>query len=463
MSRYNQSPTKVLSDFAVKTRYEDIPEEVIKATKTYILDSIGCAIGGSKLEPGKIVAEFFEAMGGTPEATVLASRKKLPLMNAVYVNSFLANVLDFDDTYTNMAHPGAPVIPSALAMAEKTRANGRKLLTAVVVGYETSLRVGLAIMPTPQRKKQVWGFGTWQIIGAATAAGRFLEFDTEQMSNAIGLACANAPVPLSRKSGLELEERPKAWPKFNYGWAAMGGVLGTMLTQKGFIGNRFILDGERGFWVMAGSDQCDFDKMLEGLGEKYLITNTSFKPYASCRWTHSAIDACLKILEKHPLEPRAVQSISVKGTYEVVNSLAEKNPKNITDAQFSIPYLISLCITGNSPAKGLSETLLRDDLVQSLAKKVNVEIDPEADKLYFEKSGIMLSTVIIQTTGNKRFEESVRYPKGSPEYPITPDELERKFLSLTSPVLGGVEAEKILEKIKDLENIEDSANLFASF
>jgi 2-methylcitrate dehydratase PrpD len=460
MDDYNQSPTRILSDYAVGVKYEDIPKEVIESTKMFILDSIGCAVGGSQLEPGKIIVEFFEAMGGLPEATVFATGKKLPLINAAYVNSYLANVLDFDDTYANMAHPATPVIAPALALAEKMRAGGKELLTATVVGYETCLRIGLAIMPTPQRKKQVWGFGTWQIIGTVTAAGRFLKFDSEQMSNAIGLACANAPVPCTRKGGMELAERPRSWPKGNYGWVAMGGVMGAMLTHKGFIGNRFMLDGERGFWVMAGSDQCNFDKMVEGLGEKYLITNTSFKPYASCRWSHSTIDACLKILENHPIEAQAIKSITVKGMYEVVNSLSEKNPKDIIDAQFSIPYLVALCITGNSPAKGLSETHLKDELIQSLAKRVDVELDPKADKLYFENGEIMLATVIIETSDNNRFEESVYYPKGSRANPITYQELESKFLTLTSPVVGESDAEKILGRIKDLENIEDTSGLF---
>jgi 2-methylcitrate dehydratase PrpD len=454
--------TQILCSYAAGSQYEDIPKNVLEETKAYILDSIGCAVGGSRLKPGKVVLEFFEAMDGTPEATVVATRKKLPLTNAVYVNAYLANVLDFDDTYANMAHPGATVIPSALAVAEKTRADGQQLLNAIVVGYETSLRVGLAIVATPERYKQVWGLGTWQIVGSAMAAGKLLHFDAEQMRNAVGLACANAPVPSCRKSGLDLKERPKAWPKGNYGWAAMGGVLGAMLTQKGFIGNRFILDGQRGFWVMAGSDRCDFDKMEEGLGKEYYITRTSFKPYASCRWTHSAIDACQKILEGNTINPRTIQSITVRGTYEVANSLEEKNPKNIIDAQFSIPYLVALCITGNSPAKGLSETHLDDALIQSLASKVNVEIDPEANQLYFEKKGIMLSTVIIETADGKRFEESIRYPKGSPENPMTSEELKNKFQFLTSPVLGGVQARKILERVKNLENIGDVSVLFES-
>jgi 2-methylcitrate dehydratase PrpD len=461
MRKDDNSPTKILCQYVAQARYEDIPKEVIESTKPYIMDSIGNSIGGSRLEPGKINLDLFESMGGTAEATVMATGKKISLLHAVYLNSFLANVLDFDDTYANLAHPGATIIPPAFGVAEKIKASGQQLLTAIVAGYETSLRIGLAIVATPERYKQVWGLSTWQIFGATAASGKLLNLDEEQMRNAFGLGGVNAPVPYARKLGLELEERPFAWSKNNYGWASMGGVLGSLLAQKGFLGNRHILDGERGFWVMAGSDRCDFEKLVEGLGEKYLLPNTSFKPYASCRWTHSTVDACLAILEKHGVGPDDVRSVTVKGMYEVAHSLAEKKPKNIIDAQFSIPYLIGLCITGNSPAKGLSEAHLEDSTVQSLAEKVTVEIDPEADRLYFEKAGVMASTVIIETKGDERFEESVLYPKGSPEAPVTSEELREKFLALTTPVVGASKAEKILERVMDLERVEDISGLFA--
>ena len=462
MRKDDNSPTRALCQYVAQAHYKDIPKEVIESTKPYILDSIGNSIGGSRLEPGKIIIELLESMGGTAEASVMATGKEVPLLHAVYLNSFLANVLDFDDTYTNMAHPGATVIPPAIGVGEKIKATGQQLLTAVVVGYETSLRIGLAIVATPERYKQVWGLSTWQIFGATAASGKLLNLDEEQMRNAFGLGGVNAPIPYARKLGMEVEERPFAWSKNNYGWASMGGVLGSLLAQKGFLGNRHILDGERGFWVMAGSDRCDFGKMVEGLGEKYLLPNTSFKPYASCRWTHSTVDACLAILEKHGVGPDDVRSVTVKGMYEVAHSLAEKKPKNIIDAQFSIPYLIGLCITGNSPAKGLSEAHLEDSTIQSLAEKVNVEVDPEADRLYFEKAGVMVSTVIIETNGNERFEESVMYPKGSPEASMSTEELETKFLALTTPVIGEPRAKKILERVMSLETMENISSLFGN-
>jgi len=457
----DHSPTTILCEYVVRTRYEDIPKEAIAMAKACILDSIGCTVGGSNLEPGRIIIDFYRAMGGVPEATVMATGEKLPLVNAVYVNAFLANVLDFDDTYGSVGHPGATVIPPALAVGEWRRANGMELLTSVVLGYETSLRVGLAIQATPERYKQVLGLGTYQIIGAGTAAGKLLKLDRLQMRNAIGLACANAPVPYCRKLGLEVEERPFAWSKNNYGWASMGGVLGALLTEKGFIGNRFVLDGERGFWAMAGSDRCDFGKMTAGLGEIYLILNNSFKPYSSCRWTHSTIDACLKILEKHAIPPSSIASITVKGMYEMAKSLAQNHPENIIDAQFSIPHVVSLCITGHPPSQGLVEAHLKDDIVRSVAGKVKIELDPEIDRLYFEK-GIMGSTVIIRTENGGQFEESVYSPKGSPQSPMSTEEQEKKFFSLTVPVWGKGKAEKMLETVNDLEKVKDVGLLIAN-
>ncbi len=457
----NNFYTRFLSEYASLAKYEDIPKKVIESAKDCILDSVGCSIGGSTLKPGKIVIDLFEGMNGIGEATVYSSGKKIPLLHAVYINSYLANLLDFDDTYANFAHPAATVVPPGLNMAEKIGADGRRLLTAVVVGFEISLRIGASIIASPERYKQVFGFSTWQIIGAAACTANLLNFDTEQVSNAFGLAGMNAPVPYGRKFGMEKGDGDIVWCKNNYGWASMGGILGSLLTEKGFVGNRNILDGDKGFWVMAGSDRCDFDKMIEGLGKDFLIIKNSFKPYSSCRWGHSSIDACLKIMKEHKIDHNSISSIKVRSNYEITCTSKElKEPRSIVDAQFNLPYLLALCVSGHPPSEGLSESHLTDPHVLSLLKKVRLELDQEADKLYFDK-GIMASTIIIETKSGERFEKSVLIPKGSPENPMSREELEKKFLILSSPVVGNNKALRIVEKIRELEKLRDVSILFA--
>lgn len=453
-----EQPTIILSQYIAQATYEGIPSDVVLTAKNYILDSLANIIGGSSLEAGRIVISLIEEMGGVPEATILATGRKVPTLHAVYVNSYLANALDFDDTFSAFAHPGSTAVPPALAVGEKVRASGKDLINAVVVAYEVMIRIGKAIKGSPERFKKVWGLSTWQIFGAVAAAATLLGLDQEKTANALGLAGVNAPVPYARKLGLELEERPFAWSKNNYGWASMGGVLGAFLAEKGFLGNRFILDGERGFWIMSGSDQCKWELMTEGLGTNYVMGETAFKPYASCRWTHSTIDAVSGIKEKFHFAPEEVKGIKVQSFYEAMISLAEPTPQNIIDVQFSIPHLVALVLLDRSPAKGLSEANLSDPKLQQLARKIQIEIDDEASRLFFEQ-GEMPSTVVIELNDGRIFIESVPVAKGDARNPMTEKEIKDKFMSLVAPVLGADRAERIKERVDNLERLEELSQL----
>jgi 2-methylcitrate dehydratase PrpD len=403
------------------------------------------------------VIDLFCEMGGKREATILATKDRLPCLHACYVNAYLANVLDFDDTYSTISHPGSMVVPPALAVAEMLGLGGQRLLTAVVVAYEVSLRIATAIQPTRSRARQVWGWNTHQIFGAVTATCKLMDLDREHVTHAFGLAGVNAPVPSVRKEGYDLAERPFSWAKNNYGWAAMGGVLAAFLASKGFLGNRFILEGERGFWVMAGSDSCDFAALTSGLGDDYLICDTSFKPYAACRYTHTALDAVRTILSRERVDPYQVETVVVRTFSELRDNFLGE-PENIIDAQFNLPYLVALEISGRSPSWGLSETDLHRDDVRDLARKVEVVAEPEADSAFFERRA-MPSAVELHLAGGKVLSASLETPRGGPGQRMSREGLLEKFHRLVDPVWGPERAERFAETVRGLEEVEDIASL----
>lgn len=449
------APTLPISEYIDQAAYANIPPSVIEAAKALVADSLANAVGGSRLEPGRLILQYFTEMGGAPEATVLANGRKLPLAVAAYVNSYLTNNLDFDDTYMSFGHPGATNIPAALAVAEMVGASGREFLNAVVVAYEVSLRIGLATRPSSERYKKVYGMSTWQVFGAVAAAAKLFRLDTEKVRHALGLAGVNAPVPYTRKLGLEVQERPFSWSKNNFGWATMGGVVAADLARRGFLGNRFILDGDCGFWTMAGSDQVDWPKFTEGLGQDYWIVNTSYKPFASCRWTHSTIDAMGRILARTKIDADRVRRIRVRSFYETVVGLAAKRPQNIIDAQFSIPFLLAATMRGHSPTQGLWEEDLEDPEVWALAGKVEIFEDDEASEAFFNR-GEMQSTVTVELVEGNSFEERVTYPKGDPKNPLTREEAQAKFTYLVEPVLGKGRTRRMWD---DLKRLESAANM----
>ena len=452
--------TRTLSTFASNLVYEDIPKDVREKAKVYILDSLGCCIGGYLTEPGRIVVDLFTSMGGVSESRVLATEQRVPCLHAVYVNAYLSNALDFDDTFGPWSHPGGMIVSPGLSVAEKVGGiSGKDYLAAVVAAYEVTLRVGLAIAPSPERYKQAWGISTHQIFGSAAVTGRLLSLSPDEMTIAYGFAGNSAPVTHCRKSGVEIDERPFTWLKNNFGWAAMGGVLAAFLTQKGFLGPRKVLDGERGFWTMCGSDQCDFEAMVQELGERYLIGETSFKPYASCRWTHSTLDAIRDILNTELIEPNMVDKIIVRSFLELSHHMVVKHPTNIIDAQFSLPYLIAVTLVGHSPHKGLFEEDLQDPIISSLSEKVSVEADEEADRLFLNEK-LMPSTVTIRMKNGREFKSRVEIPRGSPQKLQPLNEQLEKYKFLVSQVLGEEKAIQSMERIMEIEKLHDAASVF---
>lgn len=448
------SPTRRMAEFIARASYDDLPQEVRHAAKRYILDSITNQIGGSRIQAGKIILEVFEEMGGKPESTILATGKKVPCLHAAYVNSALNNLLDFDDCYLYISHPGATIVPVAVSLGEKLGSTGTEMINAVTLGYEISLRVCDAIRGTHERFEQVWGMATWQIFGAVTVAAKLMKLNTDQVATALGHAGMSAPVPFLRKAGLEPEDRPFSMLKNNFGWASMGGVLAATLAAKGLQGNQNIFDGPKGFWVMAGSDQCDFETLTKGLGKEYLMPMTGIKPYAACRWTQSTLGALEEITASNKVDATKVRSISVKSMTPLCDTFGVYKPAHIIDTQFALPPLIALTLAGYSPSHGIAEDHINDRLVQDLTNKVKIEVAPDADRRFHELRQ-QISTVTIEMTDGKRYQNTRTGAKGEPDCPLTDDELKAKFLDVTVPIVGKKQADHIVSQVDRLETLDN--------
>lgn len=441
--RETESPTQCLSRFVAEASSDAIPPKVFEAARAHLLDTIGCIIGGIEATPSRVVMDLFAEAGGAGEATVLGAGTRLPVAQAAYVNAYLANVLDFDDSYVRLGHPGAVVVPAALAAAERAGASGRDLLLAVILGYEVCLRIGAAIMPTPGRYRQVWGLATWQVFGAVAAAARLLGLDVEQTRHAFGLGGISAPVPFIHKFGHDARERPFSWAKNHYGWAVMGAVTACLLAQRGFIANPAILDGEHGFWVMAGSDRCDFAAMTAGLGEEYRLPTTGFKPYACCRWTHTALDVVRRLREGTSMDPAAIARIEIHTFGELVEKFGGPAPRSLIDAQFHLPYLVALTCLDRAPTRALSEGDLTDEAVLALMSRVTLHLDPDADRAFFERRRLPVRVVVTGRDGSRR-EASADAPPGAPDGPpFTLEDLRVKFSALVEPIIGREQTQRL--------------------
>ena len=435
-----------LSAFVTGLEFEDLPEAVVKQAKRSLLDTIGVVLAGFSSETGRIFASLAREWGGIEESTIFGDGLKVPSPIAALVNGTMGHVHELDDGHRfALGHPGVTSIPAAFAVAEKIGADGKELITSIVLGYDLFVRIAESVNPSHRRR----GFhttGTCGTFGAAVASGKILHLDEKGIVNAIGIAGLHAAGLMEVMHG-ESMVKP-----LNAGRAASNGILAALLAEQGLSAPNTILEGDNGFF-RAYSDQYDTDKIVNGLGENYHIMDTYVKIHASCRHTHPAIDCALNLSREHELDPEDVESVVVK-TYSAAYNLTGKEyePRTSSTAKFSLPYCIAATLKyGRVSLDEFTKDKIFDKDLLRLARKVRVEIDPEIDKLVPEKRG---ASIKIFTKGG-RYELIVDNPKGEPENPVNYKDLMTKFNPLVNPIIGYDKANKIIKMIEKLESIGD--------
>lgn len=438
-----------IGEYVVSESVADVDEATRTHLRHLVLDSIAVSLGGTQLPQGRRMVEFWEPLAGDGAATAYGATRRLPAPVAAYLNSYLANLLDFDDTYSGRAigHPGATVVQPALAVAEREDATGRAFLDSVLAGYEASIRIGDAIMPTPERSRLVASTATWQVFGATVAASRLLGSDADTVAHALGLTGVSAPVPAVRKVGIEDDEHHDL--KNNYGWASMAGVKASLLAESGFRGNRTIFDGEKGFWRMAASDSFDEALLRSMPGEERLVNAVAFKPYASCRWSHATLD-CLAAIRPDLPSDATVDSVRVETFHEAAT--LDDLPGSVVDAQFSIPYVTAVHLLGVPTGyEWLQPERVGSREVRALADRVTLVADPEMTAAY-EATGQMQARVTVELADGTDLQASVEHPLGDPANPLPYERVREKYDALAVPLLGEERADELKERVLSLED-----------
>ncbi len=457
------SPTEQIAAYAAKISFDELPASVIDKAKLLIADNIGCAIRGPSNLLGKSAVELARELGGTPEATILGTNIETNCLQAAFVNSVLANSMDFDDIGP-LGHPGSTIVPAALAAAERERATGKDLITAVIAGYEVCERVGYACNASPERLRQVSGLGTHQVFGSAAASGKIFGLSHEEMLNAFGIAGPWAAIPHSGKFANPLERgRQVSFIKDNVSKPAQSGLLAALLAKKGWIGNRSIFDGAKGFWIMMSSDRfrpeylCSFDG--------FRILDVSHKPYPACRWSHTSLDAMVGLISEHGLHPELVESVVAHTIRPVAEGFGNQNPANIVDAVFSMAYPLAMILFGVPKSQWYVEDNLRSPAYLEMASRIDVELDTEAQQEYESQETVadfVPTTVVATTKEGQTFSKYAELPKGTPANPLTVGEIKEKFISLTSEVLGLKRCSALWDNLQSLEEIGDVSELAAT-
>ncbi|MCX6901882.1 MAG: MmgE/PrpD family protein [Verrucomicrobia bacterium] len=375
---------------------------------------------------------------GPGRALRVGDLKSVEPLWAALANAGASHSLEFDDSFrAGLYHPGAPVLSAAFASACRAEAPGTELLTALVAGYEISLRLAAAVNPGHYK---IWHTtGTVGAFGAAAAAARTLGLNPRQTAFAFGMAGTQA-------AGLweVLPDAPQA-KNLHPGKAAQAGLLAALLSRQGIEGPLTIFEGKQGFFSAMVPEPVETRKCTAGLGEEWLTPTTTFKNYPVCGHTMTSIEACLKLHGRFALEE--VEEIEVRAHPVSLQVAGRSFPADEYQAKFSIPYCVAVALLkGRVGQEEFSRELRESGEVNDLLKRIKLAPDDGLGGA----PGQRPARVTLRVSGGKTFTASAAVRKGDPELPMTPDEKRDKFLKLTGPVWGDGAAKRVLESIQEL-------------
>lgn len=436
MTAVNTSPgvTATLAEFVAQTTLEHVPDQARTRLTQCLLDFVGVAAAGSQhAESSPPLRAALRGLVTGGDTTVVADAEPWPAPYAALLNGAYAHSLDFDDTHiASGLHPGAAVIPAALATAERTDATGEELLTALAVGYEVCCRLGAAL-----------GHGAYQrgfhptaiagLIGATAAAGRLLGLNADGGGNAIGLAGSMAAGSMQYLANGAENKR------LHPGLAAHNAVLAASFAAAGLRGAAEAIEGGLGL-LHAYTEEPHPDRLIDDLGATWLLEGTGIKPYPSCRLTHGTIDAALQVrreLATSPAPDAAVHlAISPPADLLVGGTDPRKRaPQNSVDGQFSAVFQAAVALLDGQVDWDSYQRSADPDL-RDLTARIELVTDatlPEA------------GAEITVTSGHHTHTARIEQPSGEPGTDLSWDLVQTKFDGLTGHVLPGTVAATVAD------------------
>lgn len=426
------SATTQLAAFAAALRFEDIPEPVVRKTEDLLVDWFGSAVAGHGSRPVESIKRFAQAMGPASGASeVIIDRTRTSPYLAAMANAAASHVAEQDDVHNgSVFHPATIVFPAAVAVAQAVGASGKQLLAASVVGYEVGIRVGEFLGRSHYRIFHTTG--TAGTLAAAAAVGHLLGLNAQQMQHALGSAG-------TQSAGLWEFLRTAADSKqLHTAHAAAAGLMSAYLAKDGFTGAAEILEGPQGMAAGMSSD-ADPARLVDGLGTRWTIAETSFKYHASCRHTHPAADALLHVMQTHKLKPADIARVVThvhQGAIDVLGPVVR--PTTVHQSKFSMGTVLGLVAQFGHAGLAEFDDHFLSDVTQVLRDKVEMALDPEVDGAYPKR---WIGKVTVTTTDGRVLHGRVDEPKGDPGNTLSRQEITDKAIRLATYSQGATEAD----------------------
>jgi len=439
--------TGLMTQFAVQTNFDDLPDDASFYVKRGILDLIGCACAGTLTDRGRIAVDVAAKLGGAQDATIIATPHKLSSTNAAFANGELMNALDYDAMTDIGKHDVPIIVAAALAIAESIGSAGKDLITAITIGLEVSTRLSSGkdrIQVATENPPPVMGSSSAS-IAAAIAAGRLLGLDSETMTNAIGISGFLCPPSTFKKW---LETRPVRMIKYgSTGWGAQAGVTAALLAHSGYTGDTDVFDGEYGFWRFTGRSEAIAKEAFADLGDKWLWRKINFKRYPSGGVLSGVLNQFIHLIKTNHIKPDDISRITAYAPPIVGFKLFRENELETPDDYcFNVRYLLSCAAHGIDFAYWQRAETRRDKRIIDFMGSVDIDVITD------EQPAEPLEVV---AKGKRYLGDAKSSRKPEPEDGTAYDEMViGKFRSNVSSFMSSQDADKIIEEVLSLDEVD---------
>lgn len=443
--------TGQLARYMVAAREQGLPPKALLDAKHRVLDALAAMVSGSKLRAGEAAIRFVRAQGGVAESSVLATSIRTSAILAALANGMFAHADETDDVDPlTKAHPGAGVVPAALAMAERERRSGMELLRAVALGYDVGCRFVVALGHEAIRRGHRGIEAPVSTMGGMAAAASLARLDETGMRHAISYAAQQV-------SGLWswVEDPDHVEKAFDIGgMGARNGVAAVVMVQSGFTGVRDVFGGRHNA-MEALSSQPHPEELMAGLGTRFFVSETGIKTFSVGYPNQAPLDAFFTLRRQHGLRPENVERIVVR-LPEDAPGIVSNSPMPDVNCQ----YLIATALVDGAVtfAHSHSREHMADPRIRAAMQRVQVVGDPKLNDPAAPRSGL----VEVTLRDGRTVTHFTRFPPGTKENPVDTERMSAKARDLMTPVLGASKTEAAIRQVSGLEALADVRELVAS-
>jgi 2-methylcitrate dehydratase len=447
--------TAKMARWAAGLEYKQLSQEAVYQAKRFLLDSVGCALGGYQQHDVVIALHVLREIAGRGPATVIGTGERIDPVSASLANALMIRCMDYNDIYWKQdpSHP-SDIFPAAMACCERTKSDGKELIVGFVLGHEFEMRLCEAAFPGIRERG--WHHATLTAFASPIVAGRALHLTWEQIQHAIGISasrhCTMGAVTAGKLTMMKNTVDPMA---------TQSGVLAALLAEKGYSGPEHVIDGKEGLAHCYGP-VWKLNLLTDGLGDSWRITQCGMKFFPTEALTHAPISAVLDLVKGNDLRPDEVATIQIRSLARAADILSDPSkydPHTKETADHSLPYVIAAALVDRQVTPAQFEmNKIMDPTIRAQLKKVEVVADPEIEKVFPALQRVIVN---ITTKDGRLFSKQLDYPKGDPRNPLSDAEIEEKFRALAAGVLSEKAQKKLVDAIWNLEKIGPVSKLMA--